>query len=145
MVVNWGLGDTHVDPGELLLRLVSQSAARAAAYAAELESIVAEKDGKLRKALTGDTYTVTAEGDPVKTGEYVRAIAKLEADERDRAANFAAKAVAAGIAERQVRLAERQGAMLAEVIRRILGDLNLTPEQSARVSEVVPRHLRAVA
>jgi hypothetical protein len=54
-------------------------------------------------------------------------------------------AIAAGIEERRVRLAESQGALLADVIRRILGDLDLTPEQSARVSEVVPRHLRAVA
>jgi hypothetical protein len=28
-VLNWGLGDTTVDPGELLLRLVTQSVARA--------------------------------------------------------------------------------------------------------------------
>jgi hypothetical protein len=28
-VLNWGLGDSHVDPGEVLLRLVNQSAARA--------------------------------------------------------------------------------------------------------------------
>jgi hypothetical protein len=31
------------------------------------------------------------------------------------------------------------------VIRAVLGDLDLTPEQQARVPEVVPRHLRAVA
>lgn len=54
-------------------------------------------------------------------------------------------ALAAGIEERRVRLAESQGALLADVIRRILGELDLSPEQSAKVSEVVPRHLRAVA
>jgi hypothetical protein len=27
-VMSWGLGDTNVDPGEVLLRLVTQSAAR---------------------------------------------------------------------------------------------------------------------
>jgi hypothetical protein len=54
-------------------------------------------------------------------------------------------AIQAGIEERRVRLAESQGALLADVIRRILGDLNLSAEQSAMVSEVVPRHLRAVA
>ena len=32
-VMNWGLGDTAVDPGEVLLRLVTQSAARAETYA----------------------------------------------------------------------------------------------------------------
>src|SRR5215207_11370740 len=36
-VLNWGLGDTTVDPGEVLLRLVTQSAARAERYAMLLE------------------------------------------------------------------------------------------------------------
>lgn len=54
-------------------------------------------------------------------------------------------ALAAGIAERQVRLAEQQGALLAGVIGRVLDALDLTAEQRARVSEIVPRELRAVA
>ena len=54
-------------------------------------------------------------------------------------------AIASGLEERRVRLAEQQGAMLAGVIKNILGDLDLTPEQQGRVTEVVPRHLRAVA
>lgn len=54
-------------------------------------------------------------------------------------------AIAAGIEERKVRLAEQQGSMLAGVIKAILGDLELTAEQQAKVSVVVPRHLRAVA
>lgn len=36
-VLNWGLGDSTVDPGEVLLRLVTQSAARAEMYARLLE------------------------------------------------------------------------------------------------------------
>src|SRR5215217_2261878 len=36
-VWSWGLGDTTVDPGEVLLRLVTQSAARAERYAILLE------------------------------------------------------------------------------------------------------------
>lgn len=54
-------------------------------------------------------------------------------------------AIGAGIEERRVWLAEQQGNLLAEVIRRILGDLDLSAEQQALVSSVVPRHLRAVA
>lgn len=137
-VLRWGLGDAKVDPGELLLRLVTQSAMRAEAYASELARIVAEK-GDLQKALTGDSYTASAEGAPVKTGEYVRAMTKLEADERDRAGNFAAKAVAAGLAERQVRVAERQAALAAEFVQAVLADLGLagTPQATAAIS----RHL----
>jgi hypothetical protein len=38
-----GLGDSHVDPGEVLLQLVTQSAARAKRYASELEALVDEE------------------------------------------------------------------------------------------------------
>lgn len=65
--------------------------------------------------------------------------------ERKHLVDVAKAAIAAGIEERKVRLAEQQGAMLAGVIKAILGDLELTPQQQSRVSEVVPRHLRAVA
>jgi hypothetical protein len=144
-VRSWGLGDTTTDPGELLLRLVTQSSTRAEAYARELERVVAEK-GDLKKALTGDSWTSGGEGsEPVKTGEYIRALTQLEANERDRAANFATKAIAAGLAERQVRLAERQGELIASVIKAVLGDLNLSPEQQALVGEIVPKHLRLVS
>lgn len=65
--------------------------------------------------------------------------------ERKHLVDVAKAAISAGIEERRVRLAEQQGALLAGVIKAILGDLNLTPEQAAKVPQVVPRHLRAVA
>lgn len=141
---SWGLGDSTVDPGEVLLRLVTQSAWRAERYAAEVQRMVTQA-GSLQEALTGESWSTSESGGSVKVGEYIRAMAKLESDERDRCANFATKAVAAGLAERQVRLAEQQGAMLASVIKAVLDDLGLTPEQAARVPEVAARHLRAVA
>lgn len=141
-VARWRLGDMTVEPGELLLRLVTQSAIRADMYADELERVVAEHGGNLRKALTGNTYTVTAEGDPVKTGEYIKAMTVLEAAERDRAGGLAAKAVAAGLAERQVRLAERQAELAAEFVQAVLRDLGLagTPEAQAAIE----RNLRLI-
>lgn len=136
-VLAWGLGDTKTDPGELLLRLVTQAAIRADAYARELERVVAEKED-LRKALTGDSWTSGGEGsEPVKTGEYIRALTQLEATERDRAANFATKAIAAGLAERQVRLAERQGELAAQFVHAVLEDLGLagTPQAQAAIQK----------
>lgn len=137
-VLNWGLGDVCADPGEVLLRLVTQSAVRAGAYAAELEQLVAEKPD-LRDALIGQAW---GEFGPV--GEYVRGLVRLEAEERDRCAGFATKAIAAGLAERQVRLAERQGALLAGAVQAILADLGLSAEQQALVPTIVPMHLRAI-
>jgi hypothetical protein len=102
-VLPWGLGDSHVDPGEVLLRLVTQSAARAQRYASELEALVDEEG--LAAAMVGEIEIPTKHGG-YKAGEYIRGLAQLEAQERDRCANFATKAVAGGLAERQVRLAE---------------------------------------
>lgn len=66
-------------------------------------------------------------------------------EERTHLAKVAKMALDAGVEERRVKLAESQGALLADVIRRILADLDLSPEQQAKVSSVVTRHLRAVS
>ena len=64
--------------------------------------------------------------------------------ERRHLVDVCAAALKAGVEERQIRLAERQGDLVAAAIEAILGDLELSPAQQARVSEVVPRHLRAI-
>ncbi len=152
----WGLGDTTVDPGEAMLRLVSQSAARVDFYSGLLRDAydaaerlrVAESapQSDLLEAetarldlervfntggvsvLIGHTYAGTQTSGVIATGEAIRGLAKLEAEERDRLANFASKAVAAGLAERMTRLAEKQGAMLAAVIAGVVGALGLDPK-----------------
>lgn len=70
---------------------------------------------------------------------------KLYQQERDRLIKASAEAIRCGIEERRVKLAESQGALVAGVIRAILGDLSLSPEQQAMVSEIVPRRLRELA
>lgn len=172
-VQQWGLGDSTVDPGEILLRLVTQSAIRVEKYGQLLEEAYAAAEqikasggaGQVDPGLTetalldlkralndggvtaliGHTYAANRDGDVFATGEAIRGLAQLEAAERDRCANFATKAVAAGLAERQVRLAEKQGAMIAQVIKAILDDLGLTADQQQRAPEIAARHLRSVA
>lgn len=172
-VRKWGLGDTAVDPGEVLLRLVTQSAARVDLYSALLQqayeaaerlyaaddldpaaavdaSEAARRDlarvlqhGGVA-ALIGHTYAATKEGDAVATGEALRGLVQLEAAERDRCAGFAAKAIAAGLAERQVRIAERNGAAIAGLIRRVVAALDLPPEKDAMVPALVAKELQAL-
>jgi hypothetical protein len=178
-VMNWGLGDTAVDPGEVLLRLVTQSAARAETYArllqeafdaaerlkqaheegANVEALgdenadTAETARDLDRifntggvaALVGNTYGAAKDVGVYVTGEAIRGLADLEAKERERCANFASKAVAAGLNERMVRLAERQGELLAQVIRGVLDELGLSAEQKQLAPKVVRRHLAAAA
>lgn len=141
----WGLDAPTVDPGQTLLRLVSQSAARAEAYAAELFALIDGDDtGQLKAALVGDIWITGEDGKGHKAGEYVRALALLEAQERDRCANFCRIAIAAGLAERQVRIAEQQGQLLAGILREIIGDaeLGLSTEQRTVLPAVIRRHVQ---
>jgi hypothetical protein len=63
----------------------------------------------------------------------------------DRLVRICSDAIRAGIEERRVRIAEQQGALVADVIRKILSQLDLTAEQAARAGNVVPLELRRLA
>lgn len=69
---------------------------------------------------------------------------KLYQAERAHLVKVCSEAIKAGIEERRVKLAESQGEQVAQAIRGILDDLRLTPEQIARVPDIVPKHLRAL-
>lgn len=131
----WGLTDETVDPGVTLLRLVAQSARRAERYAVLLE---ADYEDRGVAALVGSSYTEHG-----KSGEYIKGLSLLEAQERDRCANFAAKALAAGIAERSVRLAEQLGGQLVTFTRGLLIALGLDPDDP-QVREVTGQQMRAL-
>lgn len=103
-------------------------------------------DGPRTGGLIGHTYAPAKTGDGrIATGEAPRALVVLEAAERDRVVRYAKTAHDMGIAEREVKLAEQQGQLLATVIRNVLGDLDLTPEQQALAPKAIGRHLRAAA
>lgn len=94
--------------------------------------------GTTRIKQGGDDHGVTQEAGP-------NIWLKLYNDERDRLVRVSEKAMRAGLDERMVKLAETQGRMVAEVIRAILGELDLTPEQQRKAMEAAPRHLRALS
>jgi hypothetical protein len=176
-VWSWGLGDTTFDPGEVLLRLVTQSAARAERCALLLEEAY-EAAERLKQAhdagmqieapgdeladpaetarrdldrifntggvaaLVGSTYGAAKDVGVYVTGEAIRGLADLEAKERERCANFASKAVAAGLAERTVRVAERQGQLMVEMVQAALREVDLSPEQASAFKAALARHAR---
>ncbi|MGW5477701.1 hypothetical protein [Streptomyces sp. NPDC004008] len=94
--------------------------------------------GKTKEKMGGQDFGTTEEAVP---NVWLR----LYQQERDHLVKVCSAAIKAGIEERRIQLAEQQGALVAQAIRAILGDLQLTAEQQARVPEVVPRHLRALA
>lgn len=82
-------------------------------------------------ALIGYQYDATKDGDLYATGEAIRGLAQLELQERRFGMELSAKAIAAGLAERMVRLAERQGALMAQFVTRVAERLGLTDVQQA--------------
>lgn len=83
-------------------------------------------------------------GDSVTRSAEYNAHVRMLADERRHLVNVCKAAFAAGLMEREVQIAEKQGLMIAAVVRGILGKLNLTPEQEALVGVVVPQELRMI-
>lgn len=128
-----------VDPHEALLDELRRSLSWVL-YLEEQVGDLAEPDltwGQTRWKSGGEDRGRTYESKPHALYEmYVR--------ER-KAYLEAAKACAnAGVELRRVQIAEEQGRLLFSAINQILEALDLTPEQSNRVPEVVPRVLRAV-
>ena len=113
-------------------------------YAAEVSRVVAEHG--LQQALVGETLIVDPNNARLhKVGEYIRGLATLENQERDRAAKYSDLAIRAGLAEWQVRLAERQGALIEQVLTTVFAEIGLTPEQRRAAPDAIRRALTAVA
>jgi len=77
-------------------------------------------------------------------GEGFSVWVRLYQAERKHLVEVTKAAIACGLAAREVELAEREGALLAQVILRILSDLELSDIQREMAPGVVRRHLTAV-
>ncbi len=141
-VATYGL-PREVDPAAALLEEVHRTAGHVAWLHQKVQEIdeadlvwgVVEEVDKGSGEFTG-TDTTSAAKPNIWLELYHR--------ERKHLVDVTKAALAAGIAERQVRLAEQQGALIVGVLQRIFDDLNLTAEQQELIPTVVPRHLRAV-
>src|SRR6185503_3806183 len=78
-LAHWGLGDSHIDPGDVLLRLVSQSANRAEFYAGLLQEQYERMDAGEEettlpsriRSLVGAAFALSNKGERVVIGEAV--------------------------------------------------------------------------
>lgn len=135
----------NVSPQQALLDEVQRAAGMVAYYGQKVAEIA---DQDANRLVNGVTKVEQREGFQAGTTKTVEATTsvwlRLWNEERDRLTRVAAAALKAGIEERRVQLAEAQGALIADVIRRILNRLNLTPDQLTLVSTVVPEELRAL-
>lgn len=155
-VATFGLPQ-DIDPRDALLQEVHRSAGHVAWLGELVASLEHGGTGYRREewidgapddedARTRDVYVPLSGLKQLSTdGKYEKPSVWVELYQRERRhlREVCRDAIAAGIAERQVRLAEQQGAVIVSVIRAVLADLGLTAEQAALVPDIVPRHLRA--
>lgn len=128
---------TDIHPADALLELVQYQAGIVDYWRGRVEDV---NDADLEWGVTREK---TGGDDAGTTSEAAPHIAyRLLTEAQDKLAAYAAAALKAGVDERRVRLAEQQGALVAQVIRGVLAALNLTPEQEALVPRVVPEQLR---
>lgn len=136
-----------IDPANALLELVQWTAGEVRYWRAEVARIAEDDVDSLTWGQTKAEKGVGPQG-PIDsaTAEAVPPVAyRMLTDAQDRLAKYAAAALRAGVEERRVRLAEDQGALVAQVIRRILDRLDLAEWQAELVTTVVPEELRALA
>lgn len=129
------------DPIAAMQWLINWSAAHCRWYLAELRKLRPDAlvwgDQQVRTSdLTGLTVVEKAQ---------TNALLRLYNEERDRLAGFCALAIRNGLHEREIRLAEERGALIADVIRACLARLELSPDQQALALTVVPDELRRAA
>lgn len=128
----------YSDPVTILYDLIAISAGHVAWYRAQIERLIPD-------ALVWGEATVSQAGNgefSVTQTAEVNKWVELYNGERKMLADLSTRAIAAGLAEREIRLEEEKGRLLANTLRVILADLQLTPDQSQRALEVVPLKLR---
>lgn len=69
---------------------------------------------------------------------------RLLREAEDQLAKYSALALKAGVQQRQLELQEAHALILAEAVRRILDQLELSQEQAQRVPQIVPQVLRTL-
>jgi hypothetical protein len=131
----------EMHPAEALIDLVHWTAGEVAYWRDVVVQV--EADGGHRALTWGVTKVKEGGDDRGTTSAAAPHIAyAMLTSASDRLAAYAAAALRAGVDERRVQLAERQGQLVADVIRGVLAALNLTAEQWELVPTIVPAQLR---
>lgn len=136
------------DPFEILIAEI----ARTNGHVLWLAGIVAKLDEE--DVTWGLTESEIQQGADPKTDSYIRTKhgsgvnvwIQLYQAERTHLVRVCKEAIALGLAERQVELAEQMGKIVADVLRATVADpeLDLTPTQQGVALRVVSKHLRAL-
>lgn len=138
-----------VEPDEALMALIAEAASNVAVLRAEVSRLdhrpAENEDGdeEVREPAPG-IYARTYHASGFATGEAKpHVLVAMYDSERDRLAKLAKDAIALGLKEREVRLAEQQGQLLADLFRSLIADpeLGLSPAQQQMAPSLVRKHL----
>lgn len=137
-----------VDPARGLLEQVAWSNGHLYFLREQLQREFPD-EGSLRDLVWGETRRVDKgsgkhPGEDITEEVSVSIWWKLYSEERDRFVAVCATALRAGVEERRLQLATRQGNLVGDVLKEIFNDLGLTPQQWELVPKVVPSRLRAL-
>lgn len=131
----------EIHPAEALLESVYLAAGEVDFWREKLDTI---DEDDLTWGRTSQRVGAGPEGPiDVDTFEAKPHVYKVMFDQaQEKLVKYSAAALRAGVDERRIQLAEKQGAMVGEVIKRILDRLDLSRDQQILVGEVVPEELR---
>lgn len=114
-----------IEPHEALIWEVERTAGHVAFLDADIAALDLKESG-----LEPDEFDIR-----------MRRAQTLYAAERRHLVNVCTAALAAGVEERRVRVAERTGAAVAKLLEAVLSDLDLSKKQKAKAPAVVRKHL----
>lgn len=147
-------GDPTLDPSLAVLGMLQMAWLRQQLYAEQLRRQVDDQglstqdldagDRPNASGLIGHTYAAGKDVGVFTSGEAVRALVQLEAQERDRVVRFAKVAHDMGIAERQTELAKAQADMMQTVVLAVFERVGLTPTQQQAAHLVLVQELERV-
>lgn len=124
----WSTRDTEneapLDPGQVVMNELRLAVHRANLFG-ELVRLQLGEDPI--GGLVGTTRTAGRDGQAVESGEQVRALMRLEAEQRDRVVRFAKAAHDMGIAERHIELEQGRAEMVIGAFLEVLRVLALEP------------------
>ena len=147
--------EASIDPATAVLGQLQVSWLRQRLYAEQLQVQVEEQgvsteeldagDRPNASGLIGHTYAAAKDVGVFASGEAVRALVQLEAQERDRVVRFAKVAHDMGIAEAQTELAKAQADMMQAVVLAVFDRLALDAAQRQLAMRLLVEELERVA
>ncbi len=133
----------NVRPMDALLMCVNIAAMEVRVFSEKIDELDPEE------ILERPSEQVVAGKDPerfwIKKQQELNIWIRAREKAMDRLVRYSKAALDAGVEERQVQLAERMGNLMADTVQRIIDDLDLTPQQATKFTQIAPRHIKRLA